>query len=127
MSFYIIITASINDIMSSHHHLIPPSGEVVHINHLSENIGSLYLSDDYSDVTLIVSGQRFHGHKVILAARSQYFRALLFGGLKESVQPEIELKGTTLSAFKELVKYIYTGYLSLTNHREEVRQNKYTV
>ncbi|XP_034941957.1 BTB/POZ domain-containing protein 9 [Chelonus insularis] len=105
--------------MSSHHHLNPPSGEVVHINHLSENIGALYLSDDYSDVTLIVAGQRFNGHKVILAARSQYFRALLYGGLKESVQQEIELKGTTLPAFKELLKYIYTGHLSLVNQREE--------
>lgn len=106
--------------MSSHHHLNPPSGEVIHINHLSEDIGALYLADEYSDVTLIVSGQRFNGHRVILAARSQYFRALLFGGLKESMQEEIELKGTTLPAFKELLKYIYTGHLSLANQREEV-------
>ncbi|XP_063993125.1 BTB/POZ domain-containing protein 9 [Diachasmimorpha longicaudata] len=105
--------------MSSHHHLNATSGEVVHINDLSEDIGALYLSDEYSDVTLIVSGQRFNGHRVILAARSQYFRALLFGGLKESTQEEIELKGTTLPAFKELLKYIYTGHLSLTNEREE--------
>lgn len=106
--------------MSSHHHLNPPSGEVVHINQLSENIGSLYLSDDYFDVTLIVAGQRFNGHKLILAARSQYFRALLYGGLRESEQTEIELKETTLPAFKELLKYIYTGHLSLVNQREEV-------
>ncbi|XP_057329517.1 BTB/POZ domain-containing protein 9 [Microplitis mediator] len=105
--------------MSSHHHLNPPSGEVVHINQLSENIGSLYLSDDYFDVTLIVAGQRFNGHKLILAARSQYFRALLYGGLRESEQTEIELKETTLPAFKELLKYIYTGHLSLVNQREE--------
>ncbi|KAK0158581.1 hypothetical protein PV328_009564 [Microctonus aethiopoides] len=105
--------------MSSHHHLNPTSGEVMHITHLSENIGALYLSDEFSDITLIVCGQRFNGHKVILAARSQYFRALLFGGLKESVQEEIELNGTTLPAFKELLKYIYTGHLTLTNQREE--------
>ncbi|XP_015587658.1 BTB/POZ domain-containing protein 9 isoform X2 [Cephus cinctus] len=106
--------------MSSHHHLNPSSGEVEHINHLSEDMGALYLSDDYSDVTLIVAGQRFNGHKVILAARSQYFRALLYGGMKESMQQEIELKGTTLPAFKGLLKYIYTGHLSLANQREEV-------
>lgn len=106
--------------MSSHHHLNPTSGEVMHMTNLSENIGALYLSDEFSDITLIVCGQRFNGHKVILAARSQYFRALLFGGLKESVQDEIELNGTTLPAFKELLKYIYTGHLTLTNQREEV-------
>lgn len=107
--------------MSSHHHLSPSSGEVEHINFLSDDIGALYLSDDYSDVTLVVAGQRFNGHKVILAARSQYFRALLYGGLKESSQQEIELKGTTLPAFKGLLKYIYTGHMSLTNQREEVK------
>ncbi|XP_012274808.1 BTB/POZ domain-containing protein 9 [Orussus abietinus] len=105
--------------MSSHHHLNPSSGEVEHINLLSDNIGALYLSDDYSDIMLIVDGQRFNGHKVILAARSQYFRALLFGGLKESTQQEIELKGTTLPAFKSLLKYIYTGHMSLANQRDE--------
>lgn len=81
------------------------------------------MSDDYSDVTLIVSGQRFNSHKVILAARSQYFRALLFGGMRESSQQEIELQGTTLSAFKTLLKYVYTGHMSLADQREEVLDN----
>ena len=106
--------------MSSHHRLNPPSGDIEHISYLSEDIGALYLSDDYSDVTLIVGGQRFNGHKIILAARSQYFRALLFGGLKESTQHEIELKDANLAAFKGLLEYIYTGRMSLTDRREEV-------
>ena len=105
--------------MSSHHQLIIP-GDIEHINHLSEDIGALYLSEDCSDVTLIVGGQRFNGHKIILAARSQYFRALLFGGLKESTQSEIELKDANLAAFKGLLEYIYTGRMSLTDRREEV-------
>ena len=44
-----------------------------------------------------------------------FCRALLFGGLKES-RPgcsEIELKGTTADAFRALLKYIYTGKMSL--------------
>ncbi|XP_033340114.2 BTB (POZ) domain containing 9 isoform X2 [Megalopta genalis] len=106
--------------MSSHHHLNPLSGDIEHINHLSDDIGALYLSDEYSDVTVIVGGQRFNGHKIILAARSQYFRALLFGGLKESTQREIELKDANLASFKGLFEYIYTGRMSLTDRREEV-------
>lgn len=43
------------------------------------------------------------------------YRALLYGGMKESQQTEIELKGTTLAAFEILLKYIYTGYMTLTN------------
>ncbi|XP_049795169.1 BTB/POZ domain-containing protein 9 [Schistocerca nitens] len=108
--------------MSSHHHLGPnaPTGEIEHMNFLSEHIGALYLNDEYSDVVLSVDGHKFHGHKVILAARSDYFRAMLFGGLRESQQSEIELKGTSLSAFKSLLKYIYTGHMSLANQKEDV-------
>ena len=76
---------------------------------MSEHIGALYLNDEYSDVTLIVEKQPFSAHKVILAARSDYFRALLFGGMKESSEDEIELKDTPLAAFKQLLRYIYTG------------------
>lgn len=54
--------------------------------HLSEHIGSLCLSSEYSDVTLIVEEQRIPAHKVILAASSDYFRALLYGGMRESSQ-----------------------------------------
>ncbi|XP_066602241.1 BTB/POZ domain-containing protein 9 isoform X2 [Prorops nasuta] len=106
--------------MSSHHHLNPCSGEVEHINILSDDLSALYLNDDYSDVTLVITGHRLRSHKLILAARSHYFRALLFGGLKESTQEEIELKGTNLPAFKVLLNYIYTGRMCLVKQREEM-------
>lgn len=78
-------------------------GEIEHLSQLSENLSMLCLNPEYSDVTLIVEGQRLHAHKVmglmfgacflsllsvqvILAARSEYFRALLYGGMKESSQ-----------------------------------------
>jgi len=32
------------------------------------------MQDSYSDITLVVDGQRFVAHKVVLAARSEYFR-----------------------------------------------------
>ena len=53
---------------------VPASRGVEHIDLLSENIGALFMQENYSDVTLVVDGQRFYGHKVILAARSEYFR-----------------------------------------------------
>lgn len=62
--------------MCDHHQLRSqlPSGEIAHVGSLSENIGALLLNDEYSDVALVVGGQRFPAHKVILAARSEYFR-----------------------------------------------------
>lgn len=49
-------------------------GTVDHSSNLSHDIGSLFLNDEYSDVVLNVNGHKFSAHKVILAARSQYFR-----------------------------------------------------
>ncbi|RZF39905.1 hypothetical protein LSTR_LSTR010533 [Laodelphax striatellus] len=108
--------------MSSNHHMggTTPKGEIEHMNFLSEHIGALYLDDAYSDIVLKVDGTKFHAHKVILAARSEYFRALLYGGLKESHQTEIELKDTSIEAFKALLKYIYTSHMSLASVKDIV-------
>ena len=51
-------------------------GDVEHVNQLSDNIGALFMQDSYSDLTLVVDGQRFVAHKVVLAARSEYFRSV---------------------------------------------------
>ena len=49
-------------------------GDVQHVCYLSEHIGSLYLNDNYSDVVIKVENTDFRAHRVILAARSEYFR-----------------------------------------------------
>lgn len=71
-------------------------------------MAQLFMCQDYSDVEFIVENQRLPAHRVILAARSEYFRALLYGGLSETNQREITLK-IPLKAFKALLKYIYSG------------------
>lgn len=43
-------------------------------------------------------------HKLILAARSDYFRAMLFGGLSESTRSEITLDSVPVNAFKIILK-----------------------
>ncbi|XP_047504600.1 BTB/POZ domain-containing protein 9 isoform X1 [Pieris napi] len=113
------------DKMTSQHHYMPADsncscrvGEIEHISHLSEHIGSLCLSSEYSDVTLIVEGQRIPAHKVILAASSDYFRALLYGGMRESSQSEVELQAP-LQAFKALLRYVYSGHMGLSLLRED--------
>lgn len=41
---------------------------------LSEQLAALVPAEEYSDVTFLVEEKRFPAHKVILAARCQYFR-----------------------------------------------------
>uniref|UniRef100_A0A6A7FRB5 BTB/POZ domain-containing protein 9-like isoform X2 n=2 Tax=Hirondellea gigas TaxID=1518452 RepID=A0A6A7FRB5_9CRUS len=94
-------------------------GQVDHSAGLAQDIGNLYLSSEYSDVMLVVAGQKFYAHRVILAARSNYFRAMMFGGLQESHQDEVEIKDANLTAFKVLLKYIYKGFIALHSEKEE--------
>ncbi|XP_072266106.1 BTB/POZ domain-containing protein 9 [Pyxicephalus adspersus] len=109
--------------MSNSHPLRPFTaiGEIDHVHILSENVGALISGEEYSDVTFVVEKMRFPAHRVILAARCQYFRALLYGGMRESQpQAEIFLQDTTPEAFSMLIKYIYTGRASLREEKEEV-------
>lgn len=96
----------------------PVRSEIEHRQYLSEDLDKLCLNDEYSDVTFIVEGKKLPAHKVILASRSEYFRALLFGGMRESNQNEIDLDAP-LEAFKALLKYIYTGTVTVYGMKQD--------
>ncbi|XP_062312094.1 BTB/POZ domain-containing protein 9-like [Osmerus eperlanus] len=109
--------------MSNSHSLRPPTSvsEIDHLHLLSEHLGTLVSSEEYSDVTFLVEGKRFPAHRVILASRCQYFRAMLYNGMKESQpQAEVHLQDTQAEAFSMLLQYLYTGRASLTSARQDV-------
>lgn len=64
--------------MCDYNHMRSPglnsSGMIDHVSSLSSNLGELVENSEYSDITLVVEERRFQAHKVILAARSEYFR-----------------------------------------------------
>ncbi|XP_025196538.1 BTB/POZ domain-containing protein 9-like isoform X2 [Melanaphis sacchari] len=94
--------------------------QIDHAHFLANDIGTLYLNDRFSDVVLVVNGERFHAHRVVLASRSDYFRALLYGGLKESHQSEVEISDASINSFKKLLEYIYSGRMNLSILKDEV-------
>ncbi|KAG0439705.1 hypothetical protein HPB47_016556, partial [Ixodes persulcatus] len=98
----------------------PPEGQLNHVGWLAEHIGSLLLQPEYSDVTLVVAGARLPAHRLILASCSSYFRALLYGGMRESQEKEVVLRDTPREAFELLLRYIYTGQLQLSGLKEDV-------
>uniref|UniRef100_A0A1B0CUV0 BTB domain-containing protein n=2 Tax=Lutzomyia longipalpis TaxID=7200 RepID=A0A1B0CUV0_LUTLO len=107
--------------MSSNSHSMAdpnPWGEIELTGRFSEEMSQLCMNQDYSDVTFVVDDMKLPAHRVILAARSDYFRAMLFGGMSESLQNVIELK-VPLDAFRALLRYIYSGHMSLSQMREE--------
>lgn len=85
-----------------------------HSNLVLSNLESLYLNDEFSDITLVIDNSEIPAHKIILASSSDYFRALLFCGLQESQSSKISLKCSNERLFKQLLKYVYTGKMSLT-------------
>lgn len=66
----------------------------------------------FSDVAFSVDGERIPVHKNILCARSSYFRGMFTSGLKESAEQLITLKDVDKVMFKELLRYIYCGYIN---------------
>lgn len=85
---------------------------------LLQHMSQMCINPEYSDVSFIVEGTKIPAHKNILATRSSYFRALLYGGLVESTKNEIELK-VPLNVFKALLNYLYTGRMSLAKMNNE--------
>ncbi len=116
------------------HFLSFENGEVDHLQLLSSQFGNLLRTQEQSDVTFIVEGREFEAHRLILSSRCEYFRALLYGGMKEATNCEkIELHDTLARPFNYLLNYIYTGIISLRNMEEKdiidllVMANKYSL
>jgi hypothetical protein len=96
---------------------------------LVNDFGRLINHSDMSDVRFIVEGKDVYAHRAILAVRSEYFRVLLFNGMRESVHAAaaggmltssgapIELGDISHKVFLKVLEYLYTdsvsGYVSL--------------
>ena len=86
---------------------------------LLDQLSSLYLNANDSDIVFIIEGERIYAHKFVLILRCQYFRLMFSSGLKESIEKEIQLNETPLSAFKNVLNYIYTGRVKLNDKKIE--------
>ncbi|XP_053199101.1 kelch-like protein 33 [Scomber japonicus] len=66
------------------------------------------------DVTIQAeSGEKYPAHRVVLAAGGDYFRALLCGGLRESSEDVVCLRGVASWVIESILSFIYTGQLRL--------------
>lgn len=72
------------------------------------------MNTKHSDVSFVVENTIIPAHKTILSARSSYFEKLFTGGFTEATQSEINLE-VPLDAFKVVLRFIYTGCMSLNS------------
>eukprot|EP00762_Andalucia_godoyi_P004196 ANDGO_05480.mRNA.1 Kelch-like protein diablo len=72
-------------------------------------------SPELSDVTIFVgpSQKPIYGHKFILATRSEYFRALLYGPGEESRTGKIYFPDTDIPSMERVLNFVYTGRCDL--------------
>ena len=56
---------------------------------LSLDLGKLFSDATDADVTIVVGDEKFKAHKVLLKARSDYFRALFESNMEESRKNEV--------------------------------------
>ena len=89
--------------------------------HHSQHASSILEEMDYlrersylfCDCTLVVQTLEFPIHKLVLAASSEYFRALFTTSMKENHCSRIVLNGMSAQTFKAVLNFIYTGKVTL--------------
>ncbi|XP_023271689.1 kelch-like protein 6 [Seriola lalandi dorsalis] len=82
---------------------------------LQRGMETLRVNRELTDVILSVEGHDFPCHRAILAAASQYFRAMFCSGLKETHEECVQIKGLDSGTMASLLEYTYTSRALLTH------------
>ena len=96
--------------------LAPPRA-AAHVQKLPSTLTCDYaaLLDDptSADVTFVVNNERIPAHRIILAARSTYFRSMFSSGMREAQSGnDIVIQDTSPAAFRALLLYLYADELA---------------
>ncbi|XP_070610132.1 kelch-like protein 6 [Erythrolamprus reginae] len=81
---------------------------------LQNGLENLRLENSLTDVTLCVGSMHFSCHRVVLAAASNYFRAMFCNDLKEKYEEKIVIKGVDAEIMQILLDYTYTSKVLIT-------------
>ncbi|KAM6218705.1 kelch-like protein 26 isoform 1-T1 [Rhynchocyon petersi] len=84
-----------------------------HSTGLLQGLAALRAQGQLLDVALTVNNEVFHAHKVVLAACSDYFRAMFTGGMREAGQAVVELKGVSARGLRHIVDFAYSAEVTL--------------
>ena len=76
---------------------------------LTNQFYNLYHQDILTDYTLICAGESLKVHKAVLAARSEYWQALLTSGMVEAVEDSSEVLDVNLPTLRLFLEFVYTG------------------
>lgn len=84
------------------------------------NLHIYYLNEDLSDLKIAINGQTLFAHKLVLSAKSDVFKSMLYPNeTKTDEKTEekqcLELNDINIDAFKLILKFLYFEKLNLKN------------
>ncbi|XP_059171708.1 kelch-like protein 31 [Physella acuta] len=88
--------------------------EYENLQTIAKNTDKLLQESEFLDYTVNVDNDEFRCHRVILAASSHFFRALLRSNMKEEKEGCVTLSGMSAPTFQIILKSLYTGKVVLT-------------
>ncbi|KAK8067698.1 hypothetical protein PG996_006810 [Apiospora saccharicola] len=74
---------------------------------------SLFKKDQFYDATLVVNGEKWPVHKIILCTRSEYFRKAFTGSFVEANTSEIIIDCHPTLAVDGVLHYLYSGFVAI--------------
>jgi len=84
----------------------PASDSLANVD-LPAHLRRFCCADAHSDVVLVVDNKRFPAHRVVLAAQSEIFDAMLQGGMKEDTTGEVIVEDMRPDVMKSFISYLY--------------------
>ncbi|KAK6038742.1 BTB/POZ domain protein, partial [Cooperia oncophora] len=86
-----------------------------HGSQLLTRLAQLRIDSQLCDVTLVAEGTRIKANRTLLAACSDYFKAMFTSDMAESRLQEIEMVDIEASTLDALINYCYSGKIKLTD------------
>ena len=87
---------------------------------MGRDLSKSFLNTDFTDIKVKCGKKTFDCHRVILSARSRYFKTMLLWEGSETNKKMIEIKDFDSAVISHMLQYIYTGKLDDTVVDEEM-------
>ena len=85
---------------------------------LSEDISTFFEDQILKDFSFFIQGKEFTAHKIILAARSEVFAAMLKNEMSEGLTSKVIIDDIEPEIFEKMLRFIYSDKINDLNARE---------